>query len=159
MSDAEPLEVTQADRDAAAALVRGTLTGFGFVPLERIDQRDREIINGECDTRAEVQAFARHRIEALTTHNAELEAERDAAVEAEPVTFGYVNYRGQSSVRNAIPRGLRWGSTEWHKEPGWLLRAWDIDKKAEREFALADIDVFDDHPFALTAIQGEQSNG
>ena len=32
---------------------------------------------------------------------------------------------------------LRFGSTQWHPEPQWLLQAWDVDKDAERDFALA----------------------
>lgn len=68
----------------------------------------------------------------------------------EPVTFGYVNYRGESATRKAIPLGLRWGNTEWHSTDDWLLRAWDVEKEDEREFALADITVLDGHPFALS---------
>jgi len=56
------------------------------------------------------------------------------------ITFGYTNWRGEHGLRRAIPMGLTWGSTEWHPEQGWLLEAWDEDKQAIRQFALADCD-------------------
>lgn len=56
------------------------------------------------------------------------------------VEFFYTNYKGETGKRWATPLGLRWGSTEWHPEPQWLMRAFDHDKGAEREFALTDCD-------------------
>ena len=56
----------------------------------------------------------------------------------EAITFRYTNWRGEVADRTAIPRGLRWGATEWHPEPGWLLLAFDTEKQADREFALKD---------------------
>lgn len=50
----------------------------------------------------------------------------------------YTNYRGETAVRRIIPKSVRYGSTEWHPEPQWLLLAWDDDKQADREFALKD---------------------
>ena len=55
--------------------------------------------------------------------------------------FTYTNYRGETSTRWATPdhkNPLRWGVTQWHPRPGWLLRAFDHDKGEEREFALED---------------------
>jgi hypothetical protein len=52
----------------------------------------------------------------------------------------YKNWRGKTSLRKVIIKSFRFGTTEWHKEPGWLMRAWDVEKQAEREFALADCD-------------------
>lgn len=57
---------------------------------------------------------------------------------ARSVRFTYTNWRGETAERWATPLGVRWGATEWHPEPGWLLRAFDHDKGEEREFALAD---------------------
>lgn len=56
----------------------------------------------------------------------------------EALTFRYTNWRGETAVRTATPISLRWGTTEWHPKPDWLLRAYDHEKRAEREFALAD---------------------
>lgn len=50
----------------------------------------------------------------------------------------YTNYRGETSERTIAPRSIRFGSTEWHPEPQWLLLAFDTDKGADREFAIKD---------------------
>lgn len=57
-----------------------------------------------------------------------------------PITITYTNWRGDTEVRRIIPRRIWWGSTEWHPEPQWLLTAFDVDKQAERDFALKDFD-------------------
>lgn len=54
----------------------------------------------------------------------------------QPVVVSYRNWRGETAVRKIEAISLWYGSTEWHPVPGWLLRAWDYDKKAERDFAL-----------------------
>lgn len=56
------------------------------------------------------------------------------------MTFGYTNWRGEYAVRQAVPLGIEWDSTDWHPEEGWLLRAWDAEKGAMRQFALEDCD-------------------
>jgi hypothetical protein len=69
------------------------------------------------------------------------ECSPDAPVvdEATPIAVvHYTNWRGETSRRRIIPKSVRYGSTEWHPEPQWLLRAWDDDKQADREFALKD---------------------
>jgi hypothetical protein len=55
------------------------------------------------------------------------------------VQIEYTNWRGEFGVRRIQPRSIRFGVSEWHKEPQWLLLAWDIDKKEDREFAFKDI--------------------
>lgn len=55
-----------------------------------------------------------------------------------PITLTYTNYRGETSERTITPIRPWFGSTEWHPEPQWLLRAYDHDKRAERDFALKD---------------------
>lgn len=57
-----------------------------------------------------------------------------------PFKFIYTNHRGETAERTVIPLGVRFGSTQWHPEPQWLLRAFDLEKGAEREFAMAEID-------------------
>lgn len=49
----------------------------------------------------------------------------------------YRNYRGEVAVRSFYPRRLWFGSTEYHPEEQWLLDVWDLDKDAERTYALA----------------------
>lgn len=56
-------------------------------------------------------------------------------------TFGYTNYRGEAGVRLANPTRLWFGSNEWHPEEQWLLDAFDLEKKADRVFALRDVEL------------------
>lgn len=51
----------------------------------------------------------------------------------------YTNWRGETAERVILPISIRFGSTEWHPEPQWLLLALDVEKNMEREFALTDI--------------------
>jgi len=57
---------------------------------------------------------------------------------APPVEIGYTNYRGEFAVRCIIPLSFWYGSTDWHPEPQWLVKAYDADKGAERDFAFKD---------------------
>lgn len=72
---------------------------------------------------------------------AAFEAERNGEgwIPTAPLTFIYTNHRGETGQRKVIPMSVRFGSTEWHPKPQWLLRTWDLDKNAEREFAMGDI--------------------
>ena len=54
------------------------------------------------------------------------------------VTFQYTNYRGEQSVRRAIPLQLRFGTSLWHEGEQWFLFALDVDKGVNRDFALKD---------------------
>ena len=58
------------------------------------------------------------------------------------VKFKYINYRGDCSWREVLPLDIRFGTSNWHSEPQWLLRGFDLNKDAEREFALKDILVW-----------------
>ena len=64
---------------------------------------------------------------------------RSSTKEAPPATVFYTNYRGETSERTITPIRPWFGSTEWHPEPQWLLRAYDHNKGAERDFALKDL--------------------
>jgi hypothetical protein len=58
------------------------------------------------------------------------------------VTVIYTNYRGETALRTIVPRRIWFGSTEWHPQAGWLLEAFDLEKQAERSFAMKDIRVW-----------------
>ena len=58
------------------------------------------------------------------------------------LVFEYVNWKGEKGIRRVIPIKLWWGSTQWHPEPQWLLKAKDLDKNEERDFAVKDITRF-----------------
>ncbi len=53
----------------------------------------------------------------------------------------YTNYRGEQAERRVIPARIWFGSTDWHPEPQWLLEAFDLDRGAERSFAMRDIAI------------------
>jgi len=61
------------------------------------------------------------------------------------VKIVYTNYKGETAERTIIPLELWFGSTEYHKEEQWLLKAFDFDKKAERNFAVKDIKSWEGH--------------
>ena len=50
----------------------------------------------------------------------------------------YKNYRGETSLRTIIPLEFHYGLTEYHKEEQWLMKVWDLDKNAFRDYALKD---------------------
>ncbi len=60
------------------------------------------------------------------------------------VSIEYTNWRGETAMRRIIPIEIWFGSTGWHKTPQWLLKALDIEKDAERDFALGDIHSWND---------------
>jgi predicted DNA-binding transcriptional regulator YafY len=55
------------------------------------------------------------------------------------VTITYTNWNGITSERTILPCELYWGSTEYHPEAQWLLRAIDQEKRELRTFAMRDI--------------------
>jgi len=57
------------------------------------------------------------------------------------VMIDYTNHAGVRAVREIIPllNGFRFGFTDWHHEPQWLLDAHDVAKDDMRTFAVKDI--------------------
>lgn len=53
--------------------------------------------------------------------------------------FRYTNWQGDIATRAARVIRLTYGSNEWHKQPQWLLEAFDIEKGEVRLFALKDM--------------------
>ena len=64
------------------------------------------------------------------------------------VTFTYRNWRGEVSTRTVIPEahGFRFAKSEWHPETQWLLKAWDLQKRDWRTFAMKDISDWEPAP-------------
>lgn len=56
------------------------------------------------------------------------------------LAFRYRNWRGEVADRTVTVRGLHWGSTEWHPEPGWLLEAVDDSTQEVRLFSMRDME-------------------
>lgn len=67
---------------------------------------------------------------------AEIEADRK---EPKAVVFWYRNYKGEEGYRRVIPVSMRYGTSEWHTEPQWLLLADDTLNNKRREFAMRDM--------------------
>lgn len=61
------------------------------------------------------------------------------AAEAALVVIVYTNWRNETAERRIRPIEIFFGSTDWHTEPQWLLRAFDLERQAERDFAMTAI--------------------
>jgi len=59
--------------------------------------------------------------------------------EESAISVVYTNYMGETALRHIVPRRLWYGATEWHPDAQWLLDALDLDKGADRTFAMKDI--------------------
>ena len=55
------------------------------------------------------------------------------------IRFSYVNYRMEKSEREAIVLAIFYGTTEYHPDKQWFIRAHDLEKEAMREFAMKDM--------------------
>lgn len=56
--------------------------------------------------------------------------------------FTYKNWEGETKDREVAPIKIWFGHTDYHKEDQWFLKAIDIEKNAERDFAVRDIIKF-----------------
>lgn len=52
------------------------------------------------------------------------------------VQFVYENWKNEVGLRTVRPLELYFGTHEKHPKPQWILRALDVEKGAERHFAL-----------------------
>lgn len=55
------------------------------------------------------------------------------------VAIDYTNWRGERRLRTIVPLCIRFGTTEWHKTPCWLMDAHDVEADTVRAFRLADV--------------------
>lgn len=55
------------------------------------------------------------------------------------LVFEYKNYKGETAIRKVYPEDIWFGSNDYHTKPQWLMTAWDLEKKAWRDFAIEDI--------------------
>lgn len=53
----------------------------------------------------------------------------------------YTNWKGVKRERVITPMHIYFGSTEYHKEPQFLIEAFDVEKKEIRHFALKDMEL------------------
>lgn len=62
--------------------------------------------------------------------------------EMKTLRFFYQNWRGQTGYRTVKDPKFWYGSTEFHKHPQWMIKAYDVEKDAIRDFAVCDIIEF-----------------
>ena len=79
------------------------------------------------------------KVEIIDLHTNEVVVSSDDEEYNKTVEIVYTNWKGVTSIRHIIPKDIFFGSTEWHKEEQWLMNAFDVDKQANRAFALKDI--------------------
>jgi predicted DNA-binding transcriptional regulator YafY len=58
---------------------------------------------------------------------------------AEIVEIDYTNHAGERGIRHIHPRHMVFKATEFHPVAQWILDAFDVDKQADRSFAMKDI--------------------
>ena len=66
----------------------------------------------------------------------------DPAPKGGPLSGGssvvcYRNRRGEVSIRKVKLICLWFGSSQWYPDDQWFLKVWDLEKDAERDFALS----------------------
>jgi hypothetical protein len=59
--------------------------------------------------------------------------------EVQHVIIDYTNHRGERRERAIVPWSIKFKETPHHKPAQWVLNAWDVEKCAQRTFALKDI--------------------
>lgn len=65
---------------------------------------------------------------------------QDDADSPQPIEVVYSNHRGDVGQRTITPLRVRWGSTDYHPEPQWLIDCWDHDKNDFRTYAMNQCD-------------------
>lgn len=51
--------------------------------------------------------------------------------------FGYKHHETlEVNSRQVRPLSVRWGTSDFYKQPGFLMLAYDLDRRAEREFSI-----------------------
>lgn len=61
------------------------------------------------------------------------------------VEIDYTNYQGKRERRYIIPVRLYFSTNnQWHPEPQYILEAYDINKRANRDFAMSKVHAWND---------------
>lgn len=56
-----------------------------------------------------------------------------------PIVFEYKNWKGTVGIRKAIPIKIWYGESDYHEGNQWFMRALDVEKQENRDFAIIDI--------------------
>lgn len=71
-----------------------------------------------------------------------------------PLLIAYTNHKGERRLRRIQPLRIYFGATPWHPAPQWLLRGVDLDKHAERDFAMAGFAALFPDPTVIPSVLG-----
>ena len=55
----------------------------------------------------------------------------------------YRNHRGEVAVREVVPGALYWSLTAYYPTERWLMRAWDMEKGATRDYDMGEVTALD----------------
>lgn len=79
--------------------------------------------------------------ERVEEDEAEAPGDKPVVKEENLVFIDYTNYRGERGWRliDCTNAKTRFGTSQFHTEPQWLMTALDVSKDEEREFAVKDI--------------------
>lgn len=58
------------------------------------------------------------------------------------ISFKYKNWKGETSIRNVIFKGLSYGNNKYHIDDQFLMNGFDLEKLADRTYAVKDISEF-----------------
>jgi len=123
---------------AATALIEWCRRQSSRAGTGHIDENQRFVLRGLLEEFDRANALSA----ALDHTGAAVRSAQSA--DAETVRFVYRNYRGEIGIREVrAPLVGYMGSTEWHPERQWLCRAFDVEKQAYRDFAVADMRMLD----------------
>lgn len=75
------------------------------------------------------------------------------------ITFTYRNWRGEVAQRVVRPIAIRFGATEYHPRPQWLMQAFDLEKQAVRDFAMSDLSDIDPADLRISLDGGSRTPG
>lgn len=64
---------------------------------------------------------------------------KETKSDSQSLVFEYTNWQKLTGIRKVKPLEIWYGKTEWHPQKQWFLRAVDLEKNEERNFALKDI--------------------
>lgn len=118
---------------------KGYLTFANGIDLDLDDRAIRAARTAGLMTRADAdKALLRNAEARVATLKGPVLDVLDGPAER-PLVFAYKNWEGEWATRRVIPKSVRFGVSEWHREPQWLMLAVDIDKGALREFAMKDM--------------------
>lgn len=125
-------------RAVAAALLEDVVSCLGTVAAlrarlgERMTAAELSALERACSLRSSLGGLDR----------ADAQPSEASVAEAAPapgttIRFRYTNHRGETEDREVTPIRIRFGTSEHHREPSWLMDAYDHNRRAVRSFLVS----------------------